>query len=673
MTTTAQTTPDEHAGLERKLDAVFNHKDEAPVPPREETESHQAEHASQTGLKAWLGKHKKALIVVAIILGILVAMVAFLGFYTFSVAQELIGQTQVAKATGQIAYQSFKEQNLPQAESELKKLNEELTQIKSSYTKLGFYQYVPFVSKYYVDGNHGLEAAQAGLNAGLKTVEAVTPYADVLGFGGEKFEGGTAEDRVKLILQTLEKITPQLDAIAADLEVAQSHLAEIDPQDYPESVKGTPVRASITQGKELVAGANKALTDFRPIIEKIPEIAGANQNRKKYLVLFQNDNELRPTGGFLTAYAVIFIEDGKVTQEKSDDIYELDKKFSERIEIPEALGKYLTTEKYWNLRDMNTSPDFKISMEQFFEHYQNVRGEPDNIDGIIAVDTELLTAIMEAIGPVEVPGYGTFTAENDPRCDCPKIIYVLSEIITKPTPYHREDRKGILGPLMSALLHKIYSSPRTFMADLFRVGLESIEGRHLQAYLFEDQAQQAIEAVNAGGRMELDPNAQDFLAIVNANLGGAKSNLFVNYDVMQEVSAPENGQITKTVTITYKNSRAADNCNLEAGLLCLNSTLRDWTRLYLPKGSKLVDAQGFTQETKEYDEGDFSVIDGFFILEPKSQATLKITYTVPYTDSDYKVKLWKQGGVDPIPVIMDVTGGQEEVLLNKDQVYQTTF
>ena len=73
------------------------------------------------------------------------------------------------------------------------------------------------------------------------------------------------------------------------------------------------------------------------------------------------------------------LEDGKVTPEKSDDIYELDKKFTKRIAIPDALGRYLTTEKYWNLRDMNISPDFKESMDQFFEHYSEVRGEPDNV------------------------------------------------------------------------------------------------------------------------------------------------------------------------------------------------------------------------------------------------------------------------------------------------------
>jgi hypothetical protein len=605
---------------------------------------------------------------------ILLSIVGAVGIYTYQVAMDLKGQTDIAKTTGMNAYTNFKNQDLPGAESELTNLKEQLTNIRSTYAKLAFYKNLPFANAYYTDGEHSFAAAEAGLNAGGKTIAAIAPYADVLGFSGEgTFEGGSAENRIKLILDTLEKVTPILDDIQSDLDKVNEELAQIDENRYPEELRGIALRDLVLQAKQGADQASTLLSEYRPVIELIPDIAGSKEERRKYLVLFQNDNELRPTGGFLTAYSVIYIEDGKVMPEKSDDIYELDKKFNKRIPIPEELGRYLTTERYWNLRDMNTSPDFKLSMDQFFEHYQEIPGEPDNIDGIIAVDTQLLTDLIEVVGPINIPGYGTFSAENEPKCDCPQIIYALSEIITRPTPYLRDDRKGILGPLMSTILSKIYSSPRTYMADLFNIALKDIEGRHIQMYFIDPEFQKAMETINAAGRLVADDRAQDSLAIVNANLGGAKSNLFIDYDVIQTVSEPVDGKITKTVEITYENDHKADNCNLEAGLLCLNSTLRDWTRLYVPQGSELVEAQGFTTEAKVYDEGDFTVFDGFFTLEPMAQAKLKITYTVPYTAETYKIKLWKQGGINAIPTIMDVTGGQEEVLIDKDLIYETEF
>jgi len=619
-------------------------------------------------------KHRKHLIISGSILGFLLIVIGSLGFYSFKILTTFKTQAIEAKTTAQAAYTNFKNQNLPAAEAELKKLSQQEKEIRKTYNKLGIYKSIPFVRNYYFDGEHAFNAAEAGLRAGLKTVEAITPYADVLGFAGEgTFTGGTAEDRLKLILETIDKISPILDDITAELKTVQTELAEIDPNRYPEKIQEQEVRSRIVSAKSLGQTAIDSITQYRPILEQLPEIMGSRGDRKKYLILFQNDNELRPTGGFLTAYSTIFIEDGKVTPEKSDDIYELDKKFYKKIPIPAELGKYLTTEKYWNLRDMNISPDFKISMEQFLEYYLEIPGEPDDIDGVIAVDTEFLTKLLDVLGPVEVPGYGVFSAENDPRCDCPQVVYALSEIITKPTPYLRDDRKGILGPMMRAILTKSYGAPKQQWPDLFQIGVDSMEGRHLQVYFMDEKTQLAAEAINAAGTMTPEENA-DFLAIVNANLGGAKSNLFTKYEVSQIASAPENGQITKEVEITYRNIKKADNCNLEAGLLCLNSTLRDWTRLYLPAGSKLVAAQGFTEEAKEYEENGFHVIDGFFILEPLGQAKLKLTYTVPYEDTEtYKIKLWKQGGIDSIPTIMDVTGGQEKILVTKDTLYETPF
>ena len=621
-------------------------------------------------------KWARILIVLFVFLGVIGAAFAAVGYYTYSVAMEMKGQANEAEALARSAYDAFKAQNLPGAQQNLEQVKAKMGEIRTTYEKLKFYKSIPIASAYYGDGEHGLNAADAGVNAGIKSLAAITPYADVLGFSGEgSFTGGTAEDRLKLILQTLTKVTPVLDDIGTDLEVVKNELAQIDPNRYPEQFRGTYIRPRIIQAQQFSSGAATALTEFRPVIEQLPAAAGADGQRRKYFVLFQNDNELRPTGGFLTAYSIIFVENGKVTPEKSDDIYELDKKFNKRIPIPPILGKYLTTEKYFNLRDMNIDPDFKVSMDEFLTNYKLVPGEPKDIDGIIAVDTKVLTDLVKILGPVEVPGYGTFSAENDPSCDCPQIIHALSEIITRPTPYIRQDRKGILGPMMGALLQKAYSAPSQQWPTLFETAWKDVQSRDVQFYFFDENLQAAAEKVGAAGRIARDPNAEDFLAIVDANLGGAKSNLFVTSSVNQEISAPANGVITKKVEITYKNSRHGDNCNLEAGLLCLNSRLRDWNRVYLPKGAQLINSQGYREgSVKTEDVGEFTVVEGEFFLDPLSQAKLQLEYTVPYTnDKEYKIKIWKQGGVEPIPMTFDVNGGQEEVLVDKDTLFTTEF
>ena len=627
-------------------------------------------------LKKW---QKGLLLAFAFFLLIITSLASYTVFILQEIKQKADGVTPViGELKTLVASQNL--MTLPEKITQLQTAREDL---KNSYQKLAFYSKIPLLKAYYADGQVLFEAADIGLNTAQKSITALLPYADLLGFQGEgSFTGGTTQDRIVLILKTLQEIQPTIDQIDQDIQHLASLLQQIKPTRYPQKIGQQFPRDMIVNLQKTAQLASQTFSDYKPVIASLAKMAGADEPQK-YLVLFQNDNELRPTGGFLTAYAIITVDKGVVNSEKSDDIYELDQKFTQRVAIPEALGKYLTTEKYYHLRDMNISPDFKTSMEKFYENYITVKGEPKDIDGIIAVDTHVLSELLKVIGPVEAPGYGTFSAENDIRCDCPQVVYALSEIITKPTPYMREDRKGVLGPLMKAVLAKTFDLDKARFPELFAVAISSIEGRHLQMYFMDENSQLATEQINAAGRLfEIKDNLKgwqmgknmDFLAIVDANLGGAKSNLFTNYEIKQSISAPLDGRLEKTVEITYKNTRKADNCNLEAGKLCLNATLNDWLRIYVPKGTELIEIQGISNQASVYEEENLTVIDGYFSLEPMGLAKIKLSYSIPYTDSvNYNLKMWKQGGIEAVPVLIDVTGGEEQLLLNKDLDYSTTF
>ncbi|MEO8581072.1 MAG: DUF4012 domain-containing protein [Patescibacteria group bacterium] len=627
------------------------------------------------GLQPW----HKIMMVLLLVLLVLGSAAGAAAYYTLGIVKTLQSQSNELKVSVNVVKDQLKTQNLPGAKTALADVQTKLDGMKVEYQKLSYLGAIPLANLYFQDGQHGFAAAEAGVRAGVKTIDAVVPYADVLGFAGAgSFTGGSAENRIKLLIDTLGKVSPVLDDIKNELTTADNELAQINSNRYPEKFGSVEIKSNLIAGqtaiKEVVAG----IDEFRPAIEVLPQVAGGNGKRQKYLMIFQNDNELRATGGFMTGYAVLYVEDGKVTPEKSDDIYELDKKFSSKTPIPAILGKYLTTEKKFNMRDMNISPDFKLSMDTFYSNYQLIKSEPQSVDGIISVDSEFLASLVKVLGPVDVPGYGTFSAESDKRCDCPQIIYALSEIVDRPTPYLRTDRKGILAPMMQAILHKAYSSPKEVWPDLFALARENIEQKHVQMYFFNEEYQKAAEAVNVAGRMNSIKEGHDYTAIVDANLGGAKSNLFVTQEVEEKVSPVENGLITKTLTLKYKNPFPGSNCNLEAGQLCLNAILKDWVRVYLPKGAKITKTQGFDEgtesETEEEGLAEFKVIQGVFRLSPQSNATVVIDYTVPYTnETTYKLQLRKQGGTGNVKYVIDVNGNQQEVILDKDKTVEIPF
>lgn len=616
------------------------------------------------------------ILVVILVIG---SVVGVLAYHTLSIVKNIQAQTNDLKVSAGKVKDQLKAQNLPGAKIALTEVQTKLDGVKAEYTKLSYLSVIPVASQYYQDGTHGFAAAEAGVRAGTKTVDAIVPYADVLGFSGEgSFTGGTAEDRIRLLLQTLSKISPVIDDITNEFKTVDKELAYINPQRYPDKYKDIEIKSNLIAAQQGVKDVVAGIEEFRPALEVIPEIAGSEGKRKKYLLIFQNDNELRPTGGFMTGYAVLFVENGKVYPEKSDDIYELDKKFKSKIAIPPVLGRYLTSEKYFNLRDMNISPDFKVSMDTFLSYYLKLKDEPKDLDGVITLDTDVLSALVKVLGPVDVPGYGTFTADTDKRCDCPQIIYALSEIVDRPTTHIREDRKGILAPMMQSILHKSYTSPKELWPQIFAIAREKIEEKHVQMYFFDKKHQAAAEAINVGGRMNPIKEGYDYTALVDANLGGAKSNLFVTEEVEQKISPVENGMITKTLTIKYKNPFPGSNCNLEAGQLCLNAVLKDWVRIYVPKGATITNTNGFDSGT--YSEGteeefpDLKVIQGVFKLSPQSNSSIVINYQVPYTDTKtYKLQIRKQGGTSNFKYLIDVNGEQKEILLNKDQTVEIPF
>ena len=597
------------------------------------------------------------------------SLILLLPALTLAVALPLL-QIKAAAArletSGRSTYDSLKAQNLITAQANLADTSTALDDISRSYAYLVWLRVTP-LAWHYADGGHALRAAQAGLHAATTLVDSLEPYADVLGFAGEgSFTGGTAEERLVKILETLDKLTPSLDQVTADLETVQTELKQISPSRYPFTIKGQKIEDLLTKAQDLSSTAVTAVTDLKPILEVLPAVAGLG-SPKRYLVLFQNDAEIRATGGFMTAYAVMTVDKGKVNPEQNDDIYHLDDKFKRRLPPPAPIKKYLPLVYYWYLRDMNLSPDFKTSMDTFLEHYQTIPGEPKDLDGVIAIDTHLLSDLVSTLGPIDVPGFGTFSSEVDPRCNCPQVIYQLEDMASRPVATLRTDRKAFLGPMMQTLILKAYGAQNSQWPNLFETFINNVMQKHVLFYMFDEAAQTAAATVGISGHVE--DAAGDYFLVVDVNFGGAKSNIFITEDVDLATTLTDAGTTT-AATITYKNPAAGSNCNLEAGQLCLNGTYRDYVRFYLPQGSTLTESLGFEEDTVQtYDELGKTVVEGFFTLQPQSQAKVKLTYNSPQKFTDqYRLKIQKQPGKkEPKYTVVVNDAYKQEFDLNTDR------
>lgn len=534
----------------------------------------------------------------------------------------LDGQKALALA-GQ-ASAAAKTQDLKKTAEAITATKKQIQVVRGDLNAVSWARFIPFLGGYISDLTHLTAAGQFGLEAGEIVTVAVEPYADILGLKGQGASaGGTAEDRIVKAVETLDKITPQIDQIAAKMTLVRKEVDQVDPNRYPDTFFGKSVRPKIAGAKELVALADDLLTSARPMVKKLPELLGT-KGEVKYLILFQNETELRPTGGFITAYAIFRVEKGKIALETSDDIYKLDDTVIQHVTPPDPISRYLNVFG-WRLRDANFSPDFLSSMKTFEDIYAASTAKK-TIIGIIAVDTKMLAMLMDVLGPVNV--YGTnFTTQKVAGCDCPMVIYELLKAAGTPRGYWVDNRKDMVGVLLQAIMRKALDAPSEMNPKIFQAGLAAAQQKHILVYLHDPDAQKGVEALGFAGRIKATDGG-DYLHINDANLGGAKSNLFITQNVTQNVTVTDSGANIE-LTIDYRYPHTADNCSLERKEgLCLAGIYRDYLRVYLPKGAVVESAQGFENKSSTFEDLGHTVIDGYFTVVPQGLAKIQVKYKV---------------------------------------------
>lgn len=598
--------------------------------------------------KKFAGLGMGALIVIVLIVG-------FLGFVGFKAAT-MYKDSQKIYTQAKAAADAVKKQNAVLARDELVKTREQIQSFQKETQSLAFLKLIPLLGGYYGDIQHVLDASIHGTNAAIITAESIIPYADVLGLKGNKsFVMGSAEDRIRLAVKTMGKVVPKIDDIDKELTLAKADMDQVDVSKYPNFWIFGKMKAKIQEIKDIADQGVAAVTEGKPLIKVLPELLGEPAS-KKYMVLFQNDNELRPTGGFLTFYAIFRVDQGVIHIDNSSDIYKLDDSIPYHPTAPAIILKYLPKVPTLNIRDINLSPDFAVSMKDFRNMYEK-SSMKTNIDGIIAIDTKFLVHIISILGEVQAGGQ-TFTAKTDPACNCPQVVYQLELNTTKPVGYIRKNRKAIVGDLLYATMQKaLSSSPKLYWGKLFQSALSDAAEKHILFALDNPDAQKGMEALNWAGRIK--DYQGDYLHINDANFGGAKSNMYISQDVKMEYRVASDGTISKTVTISYRNPQPYSDCNLERGGLCLNAILRDFQRLYVPQGSTLDSVKGSEVKVETKKDLGKTYFESFFTVNPLGKASIIYNYKLPFKlkpGSALPLLIQKQPGTGTIPFEIDMNG-----------------
>lgn len=224
----------------------------------------------------------------------------------------LIGKAKVVYQQTLKLSEAAKSKNLKLTEEQIGVTKKALGELKDSLKLVFWVKFIPFIGGYEADAEHLVRAGEMGLEAGEIVIKAVEPYADIIGFTGKEKEGGgekTAEDRIAFVVSSIDKIAPEIEKVGQKLLGVSRELGQIDPFRYPERFKGKKIREPLRETIVLMNEAATITSEAQPLFEVSPWLLGIESPRR-YLVIFQNDGELRPTGGFITAYAILEINKG---------------------------------------------------------------------------------------------------------------------------------------------------------------------------------------------------------------------------------------------------------------------------------------------------------------------------------------------------------------------------
>lgn len=576
------------------------------------------------------------------LLAFLIFSTAVLTLYFYPRVKVLAQDAEIISSNTQLLKKSIEKQDVTKAKKIVLKIRSDLKKTKKDLKNIGVLAYIPVVKEYYKDSIHILNAGIYATEAGEIVADAVLPFGDILGLEGVD-SGLKGEEKVKvLVTEVLPKISEKTEDIESLVSRIKNEIDEISINRYPPSlsIKGINIRKTLEDAKFALVKSEEYLPVLKNAAEALPSVLGY-QKEKTYLLWFQNDGELRATGGFITAYGFLKVKDGELLEMESADIYELDKKFISTEDPPEVFRKYLLL-KIFPIRDTNISPDFKESAEKFLSFYRTIPNQPV-VDGIIAIDTSLVAEFLKITGPITVEKYGeTFTAETHPEYGISDAVYKL-ELYAQKILKGTKDRKGPVGDLMEGMLDKLFNAKSEQFPDIFDTILKSLEAKNIQFYFNDQKDQKLSEELGFGGRIK-DFDG-DYVHVNNSNVAGLKGNFFTKYAIEQDIAVKDDGTVVKKVTTTINNTFRYDGW--------LNAVYQNWLRLYVPEGSKLIE-KNIEIDLEQKNELGKEVWASFSRTPPLSSTSSSFTYELPFKvkkGGTYKMLIQKQGGYVPRMII----------------------
>lgn len=489
----------------------------------------------------------------------------------------------------------------------------------------------------------GENIAQAGENLSLSIYSLMDDFS-------------ISKDITESTLQKISVLRESFNFIIPKIAQAKEEIINIDMDGLTASNKN-----AIYSVQKTLPDIEEKLQDLSTLTDATLHVLGYDY-WQRYLILFENSNEMRATGGFLGSYALIDIDKGKI---KNIEIprggsYDLQGDLLALVESPKPLH---IINPVWEFQDSNWWPDFPTSAKKINWFYQKSLGP--SVHGIVAITSNFMEDVLGVIGPIKMEKYQRMITSDNFVDETQKIVELeYDKIENKP--------KQFIADMAPEVIQKISELDQGSQENLFNVLYKGLKEKQILLFSFYENIQAIIEDLEWGGVQAKDVSG-DYLSVIHTNIAGNKTDGVITDDIEQFIDVSEDGSIIDTITITRSH-------NGIKGDLFTGVQNNDYIRIYVPEGSTLISAEGFmgpdenlfemapegyrqdedlkkiegihtidpVSGTEIYTENNKTVFANWILTKPGEVRTAKIQYKLPFTlkspNAMYSILVQKQAG-----------------------------
>lgn len=291
--------------------------------------------------------------------------------------------------------------------------------------------------------------------------------------------------------------------------------------------------------------------DYLSLMDLVPDLAGFGKD-KNYLLLFQNNAELRPSGGFIGSVAELSLSEGRVKNFQIRDVYELDGQLKAHIEPNYIIRKNLKQDLF--LRDSNFFLDFEDSASSAAFIYNLETNK--KLDGIIAVNYDVLKQIIKILGEVNLAEYKTKLTEAN------ALDFIQNTIESNFFPGSNQ-KKNLLQTLYNQISIQLFDNQANLI-NVIKLIPGMVQRKQIQIALGQENLETLFRKFNFSGsindtRIRDNFTVYDSLSVNEANIGINKANMGITRQVDYEIFLDEvNIRSKLAINLMNNNQKISD-------------------------------------------------------------------------------------------------------------------